>query len=112
MEFLADEKLKVPILAELRTAGHDVLSICDVGGSPSDDQLIELADMEQRILLTNDKGFGEKLFLRQQRVPGIVVLRFKDDEAFLKARVLSKVVQQFGSQLAGTFPWSPRRGSE
>jgi len=103
MEFLADENVEAPIVAELRAAGHDVLYICEVGGSPSDDQVIELADMEQRILLTNDKGFGEKVFRSQRRVPGVVLLRFKDDDALSKARVLSKVIQQFGHQLAGMF---------
>jgi Domain of unknown function (DUF5615) len=39
MEFLADENVEAPIVAALRNAGHDVLYIIDVGGSPSDNQI-------------------------------------------------------------------------
>ena len=60
MEFLADENLEAPIVAALRAAGHNVLYIIERGGSPTDDEVIDLANGERRILLTNDKGFGEK----------------------------------------------------
>jgi predicted nuclease of predicted toxin-antitoxin system len=103
MEFLADENVEAPIVAELRAAGHDVLYIIELGGSPSDDAVIELANTEQRILLTNDIGFGEKVFRSQRSLPGIVLLRFKNQDALLKAQVVSKVVQQLGHQLAGMF---------
>jgi predicted nuclease of predicted toxin-antitoxin system len=103
MKFLADENVEAPIVAELRAAGHDVLYIIELGGSPLDDEVIDLANGEQRILLTNDKGFGEKVFRHKRVLPGIVLLRFNQEDALLKAQVLSKVVQQFGHQLAGMF---------
>jgi predicted nuclease of predicted toxin-antitoxin system len=103
MRFLADENSEAPVVAELRVAGHDVLYIIELGGSPTDDQVTDLANAEQRILLTNDKGFGEKVFRSQRTLPGVVLLRFKQDDALLKAQVLLKVVQQVGHQLVGMF---------
>jgi predicted nuclease of predicted toxin-antitoxin system len=103
MECLADENVEAPIVAALRHAGHDVLYIIDLGGSPSDNQIIDLACSTGRILLTNDKGFGEQVFRRQRTLPGVVLLRFRDEDALVKAQVLSKVMQQFGHQLTGMF---------
>lgn len=103
MEFLADENIEAPIVAELRTTGHDVLYVMEFGGSPSDDEVIDLANRQQRILLTNDKGFGEKVFCSKSILPGIILLRVHKEDALLKAQVLSKVVQQFGHQLVGMF---------
>jgi predicted nuclease of predicted toxin-antitoxin system len=103
MGFLADENVEAPIVAELRAIGHDVLYIIELGGSPSDDEIIKLANTERRILLTNDKGFGEKVFRSGRLLPGLVLLRFKNDDALLKAQTLSRVVQQFSHQLVGMF---------
>jgi predicted nuclease of predicted toxin-antitoxin system len=103
MKFLADENVEAPIVAGLRGAGHDVLYIIEVGGSPSDDKVIDLAYREQRILITNDKGFGEKVFHNKQPVTGVILLRFKKEDAILKSQVLLKAVQQFGHQLIGMF---------
>jgi hypothetical protein len=53
--------------------------------------------------LTNDKGFGAQVFRNQHTLPGVVLLRCKDEDALVKAQGLSKGVQQFGHQLAGMF---------
>ena len=103
MEFLADENVEAPIVASLRVSDHDVLYIIEVGGSPTDDEVLDLTNCTQRILLTNDKGFGEKVFRYGRRVPGVILLRFAEEDALVKAQVLSKVIHQFGQQLVGMF---------
>ena len=103
MQFLADENIEAPIVAALRAAGYEVLYIVEVGGSPIDDEVIDIAERERSILLTNDKGFGEKVFRSKRTLPGVVLLRFDKEDALLKAQILVRMIQQFGSQLTGMF---------
>lgn len=103
MKFLADENVESPIVAGLRAAGHDVLYITEVGGSPSDGEVINIAYREERILLTNDKGFGERVFRNKESVAGVILLRFKKEDALLKNQVMLKIVERFGQRLIGMF---------
>ena len=41
--------------------------------------LMNLAEKENRILITNDKDFGELVFRFKMRAPGIILLRLKND---------------------------------
>jgi predicted nuclease of predicted toxin-antitoxin system len=44
--------------------GHDVLSAFSVDPKASDEQLMEMALREDRVLVTEDKDFGELIFVR------------------------------------------------
>ena len=73
---LADENVPAIVVAVLRSDGHDVAWIRDVGPSWPDDQVLALAIAEARVLLTFDKDFGELAFLRgRTATPGVILLR-------------------------------------
>lgn len=59
MIFLADENLDFPIISALRNAGYDVLSVLELSPSIDDNEVLKIANNENRILLTSDKDFGE-----------------------------------------------------
>ena len=52
--------------------GHDVLSASEVDPHASDEALLALANDEQRVLITEDKDFGELVYLRGLRHSGVV----------------------------------------
>ena len=54
--------------------GHDVLSAADWFSQASDEALLAFAREEDRVLVTEDKDFGELVFLRGLPHPGIVRL--------------------------------------
>ncbi len=54
--------------------GHDVLSALDSNPRATDEELLALANEEQRIVLTEDKDFGELVFVRRLPHPCIVRL--------------------------------------
>ncbi|MDE0156340.1 MAG: DUF5615 family PIN-like protein [Gammaproteobacteria bacterium] len=60
--------------ATLKTLGHDVLSAHDLFLRASDETMLAFAREEKRILITEDKDFGELVFLRGLPHPGIVRL--------------------------------------
>lgn len=63
MRFLVDE-CTGPAAAEwLRNEGHEVFSVFDEARGADDETIIQQAFAENRILITNDKDFGEKVYL-------------------------------------------------
>ena len=75
MKFLLDVCVASRVLHNtLVELGHDVLSARDGYASASDETLLALAYREGRVLVTEDKDFGELVFALRQPHPCIVRL--------------------------------------
>ena len=75
MRFLLDVCAASRTLHEsLIGLGHDVLSARDGYSRASDETLLALAFEERRVLVTEDKDFGELVYLRRRPHPCIVRL--------------------------------------
>ena len=75
MKFLLDVCAEsVPLREALLNLGHDVLSAREHCPRASDETLLALAREEERVLITEDKDFGELVFLRGLPHPSIVRL--------------------------------------
>lgn len=72
MRFLADENCDFAIVRALRSATHDVLAISEFQQRSIDQQLMEFAFTENRILLTEDKDFGWLAFVQHVNNPGVL----------------------------------------
>ena len=59
MRLLADENIPGSAVASLRDAGNDVAWVRVDGPGSSDREVLARANRERRILLTQDKDFGE-----------------------------------------------------
>lgn len=64
-----------PTAAPLRAAGHDVVWAGDWPTDPGDEEILQVAFEERRILVTLDKDFGELVIARGLRHAGIIRLR-------------------------------------
>ena len=65
MRFLLDESADYPLVDFLRALGHDTTAIAhDYPSALKDATVLSIATSENRILVTNDKGFGELIFRR------------------------------------------------
>jgi len=76
MHFLTNENIAASVVAGLRDAGHDVLSVKDSMSGAPDTAILARAVAESRVLVTFDKDFGELAF--RSRLPaacGVVLLR-------------------------------------
>lgn len=75
MKFLIDAcAASRPVLAALQDAGCDVASVRDRLPQARDDEVLLLALEENRVLVTEDKDFGELVFLQGLPHTGIVRL--------------------------------------
>lgn len=75
MKFVVDECTGPAVAAWLQAQQHDVISIYDTARGLEDEKILEFAYREQRVLITNDKDFGELIFRNQLAHHGVVLLR-------------------------------------
>jgi len=71
MRFLADESCDFAIVRALRANRYDVLSVSEITPRAEDTDVIKLAVREERILLTEDKDFGQLVYAHGQATFGI-----------------------------------------
>ena len=103
MRFLADENCDFTVVRALRAAGHDVLCVSEITPRAEDSEVIELADDEKRILLTEDKDFGQLVYSHGQKTLGVIFLRFPTSTRRQISRAVTNLVKQQGEKLAGCF---------
>jgi predicted nuclease of predicted toxin-antitoxin system len=103
MRFLADEGCDFIIVRALRETGHDVLAVSDVSPGAEDSEVIELALKEKRILLTEDKDFGQLVYAHGQKTLGVIFLRFPFPAREKISREVSNLIEQKGESLTGCF---------
>lgn len=103
MRFLADESCDAAIARALRKAGHDVTAVGDTLRGVDDRAVLEAALRERRLLLTEDKDFGELVFAAGAPAIGVVLLRYSSSaRASLVQRVVDFVAARH-AELAGSF---------
>ncbi|PSP32727.1 MAG: hypothetical protein BRC57_14450, partial [Cyanobacteria bacterium QS_8_48_54] len=79
MRFLVDESSGVAVANWLRKQGHEVFSVYEEARGSNDDSIIQKACVENWILITNDKDFGEKVYREQRPHKGVILLRLENE---------------------------------
>ena len=103
MRFLADESCDFAVVRELRSGGHDVVSVSESVTGASDLEVLRAPVEEQRILLTEDKDFGDRVFSHGEQVPGVVLLRFPSSARTILVTNMASLVGEHESELSGSF---------
>jgi predicted nuclease of predicted toxin-antitoxin system len=103
MRFLVDESTG-PLVAEwLRKNGHDVFSVFNESRGMQDADIIQKAFIDKRILVTNDKDFGEKVFRERQPHRGVILLRLEDERSIVKIEIIRRLLANYANNLSGNF---------
>ncbi len=73
-----DQMFRLEVAQALRNEGHDVVRASEVGQDRADDdQILQKAIAENRILVTLDKHFGDWVILPLHEHPGVIRLRVR-----------------------------------
>jgi predicted nuclease of predicted toxin-antitoxin system len=103
VRWLIDECVDADLVVTLRTSGHDVISMSDVGPRATDTEVMDRAESEGRLLLTEDKDFGDLVFRQARPVPGLVLLRIDSSRKSHKGPRLMAAIERFGESLLGRY---------
>ena len=79
--------------ATLARLGHDVLSATEWDSKASDEALLSLALSEQRVLITEDKDFGELVFVR--RLPHPCIIRFVEMRVVEQVDAMEELIKGY-----------------
>lgn len=100
MKFLLDENADLRLRPVLLELGHDVTAIAvDHQASISDREVLALAFTEGRILITNDRDFGELVFRQHLPHAGIIHFRLATTRFAMKRDRLLHLLTTYADQL-------------
>lgn len=100
---MADECCDAELVSSLRGDGHDVLYVLERKPGVSDGEVLIEAYNEERILVTEDKDFGELVYRLKKRARGIILIRMDVKERQMKWLRLKKLIEHYKERLPGHF---------
>ncbi len=103
MRFLVDECTGPAVARWLRQWRHDVFSVYEQSRGADDDSILQRAYAENRILITNDKDFGELIYRGKKLHRGVILLRLEDERADNKIAVLQRLFGLYADRLTDNF---------
>jgi predicted nuclease of predicted toxin-antitoxin system len=103
LQFLADECCDAGLIGSLRDAGHDVTYVTEQYASSTDDEVLLRAYKEERVLLTEDKDFGELVYRLEKPSAGIVLIRIDVKDRHLKWPRLRSLIENYEERIPGHF---------
>lgn len=103
MNFVADESCAGPVIRALREAGHDVVAIAELAQGAPDEEVLKRAVKEGRVLITEDRDFGELVYARGQASAGVVLVRFHSGARDAKPATVVEAVEKLGPRLSNAF---------
>ena len=103
MRFLIDECTGPAVAKWLKKEGHEVFSVYEEARGLGDDEIVRQAFAENRILITNDKDFGEKIFRDNPPHKGIILLRLNDERKANKITVIQQMLESYSKELGNNF---------
>ena len=103
IRFLADETCDFAIVQALRTAGHDVVAVADFARGSEDTVVVEAAGSQRRILLTEDKDFGQLVFAAARANTGVVLIRWPVSARGALGAAMVGLVAAHGDSLMESF---------
>ena len=95
IRFLANVNVEKPLIDFLEEKGFDVKWVTNLDKRMPDDRVCEIANSEQRIIITNDKDFGEIVFYQKKITYGIILLRVKGQNSSEKISLLDKLLENY-----------------
>lgn len=103
MKFIVDASSGLAIVNFLISHGYDVISVAREMPTADDQTILEKAKLEQRIVITNDKDFGELVFRSRKANQGVVLIRLSDESSVNRVRAIKAVLDRCGGRIENHF---------
>ena len=83
--------------------GHDVKAVRDLDPRMLDQDVLELAVREARLVITMDKDFGELVYRSGQKHAGVLLLRLEAATGDEKIAALEILLGDYAGEITGRF---------
>jgi predicted nuclease of predicted toxin-antitoxin system len=103
MRFLIDVGVGVVIEKYLRGEGYDTKAVREIDPRMEDEEIIRTAVLENRMVVTMDKDFGELVYHSLMVHCGVLLLRLENANGPEKLQVVKHIMKNYGSQIRNCF---------
>jgi predicted nuclease of predicted toxin-antitoxin system len=103
LRFLADESCDFGVVKALRAEGYNVLALTEITTRSVDNEVIAQANQEKRILLPEDKDFGQLVFASQADMAGVILIRYPGNARKSLQEAIVKLVRDKGDEIKNAF---------
>ena len=103
MRLVADENCDFSVVIDLRLAGYDVVSITEQMAGADDQTVIDFACSERRLLLTEDKDFGQLVFAAAKQHSRVILIRYPAAARSALSAAVVKLLSDSGESLYSRF---------
>jgi len=103
LKFLVDVGVGRQVEQYLLGKKFDVKAVSLIDQRMPDQEIIRLAALEKRIIITMDKDFGELVYHSVMNHGGILLLRLENANGSEKQRVVEKILEEHSDKLADRF---------
>ncbi len=103
LKFLVDNSTGKKLANALKDEKYDVIYAGDILPDAEDKDILERSEKDNRILITNDKDFGEIIFRYGKPSSGVILLRLKIDFPQYRAKILMALIKRLGPKLKKKF---------
>jgi predicted nuclease of predicted toxin-antitoxin system len=93
LKFIVDECTGSYVSKKLQEMNFDCFSVIECMRGAEDEEIIRRAVEEDRVIITNDKGFVRVAEFYKPK--GIILLRLKDESAQNKVKIITAVVTSY-----------------
>jgi uncharacterized protein (DUF433 family)/predicted nuclease of predicted toxin-antitoxin system len=103
LKFLIDVGVGTSVDKWLRENGYDAVSVRDVDSRAKDQDILQLAVREGRMIITMDKDFGELVYNSGLAHSGVLILRLEDATSEEKVDVVKAILSEFAASIENKF---------
>ena len=103
MKILADENISSLLVERLRQEGHLVQYIMEIARGSNDPTVLDLANRQEALLITDDKDFGELVFHQHLKATGVLLIRLATLSPAEENEVVTEVIRTYGEKLLQSF---------
>lgn len=103
LKFLVDESSGRKVAETLLQDGFDAISAIRLMRSAKDKVILKKAVNDDRILITNDKDFGELIYRQRLEHRGVILLRLAIDTPQRRIKVIRSLISRYDERLKRKF---------
>ena len=103
LKFLVDVGVSKKVEKWLIENGYDAKAVRDMNPKAKDSEILQLAVVENRMVITMDKDFGELVYNSGMKHSGVLILRLEDANGAQKVEIIKKILSEYTGKIQNKF---------